>query len=92
MGVTGDEQALLEQTVADRPESGDVIPGLAGLRKIRFAFGGRGKRGGGRAVYYLMLADDTALMISAYAKNEREDLSPEQRKAILAMLKELKND
>jgi hypothetical protein len=38
-----------------------------------------------------MLSDDLAIMLTAYAKNERENLSPEQKKAILAALKELNN-
>jgi len=84
--------AKLEQSIATDPTSGDVIPGLGGLRKIRFGFGGRGKRGGGRAVYFLVVADDMAVMVFAYAKNEQEDLTTEQRKAALALIKEMTND
>lgn len=83
--------ATLEHAVASDPSSGDVIPGLQGLRKLRFAFGSRGKRGGGRAIYYLMIADDVAVMITAYAKSEREDLSADQKRTILSILKELKD-
>jgi hypothetical protein len=71
------------------PQAGDVIPGLMGLRKIRFALGNKGKRGGGRAVYFLMVSDDVAVMIFAYAKSAQEDLTTEQRKAALALLKEM---
>jgi hypothetical protein len=60
-----------------------------GLRKIRFALGNKGKRGGGRAVYFLMVSDDVAVMIFAYAKSAQEDLTAEQRKAALALLKEM---
>ncbi|WP_204252039.1 hypothetical protein [Phyllobacterium zundukense] len=60
-------------------------------KKVRFAMRDRGKRGGGRAIYYLMIADDLAIMLTAYAKNEQDDLSPDQKKAILAVLKELNN-
>ena len=91
MGVSEAEQISLEQAIAANPEAGDMIPGLEGLRKIRFAMRGRGKRGGGRAIYYLMLSDDLVLMITAYAKSEREDLAPDQKKAILALLREFKN-
>jgi hypothetical protein len=71
------------------PLSGDVIPGLEGLRKVRFALGGKGKRGGGRAIYYLLVADDVAIMIFAYSKADQEDLTPEQKKAAKALIKEL---
>jgi len=82
----------LEQAIAGDPTAGDVIPGLGGIRKLRFGIGSRGKRGGGRAIYFLMLTDDTAVMIFAYAKNEQEDLTTEQRKAALALVKELTDD
>lgn len=85
------EIAALEFAVAGDPLSGDVIPGLEGLRKLRFAMGNKGKRGGGRTIYYLMLADDLAVMITAYAKSERADLSPVQKRAVLQMIRELKN-
>jgi hypothetical protein len=62
---------------------------LRGIRKLRFAFGGRGKSGGGRVIYFLQLADDTALLLMAYAKNEKADLSSNDRKALLALVKEL---
>jgi hypothetical protein len=79
----------LETEIALNPQAGDVIPGLMGLRKIRFALGNKGKRGGGRAVYFLMVSEDVAVMIFAYAKSAQEDLTMEQRKAALALLKEM---
>jgi len=91
MGVSDLEQLTLESAIAENPEAGVLIPGLEGLRKIRFGIRGKGKRGGGRAIYYLMISDDAALMLAAYAKNEQEDLSHEQKKAILTLLKEMKN-
>ena len=33
--------------LAANPEAGDEIPGTGGVRKVRFAASGRGKRGGG---------------------------------------------
>jgi hypothetical protein len=64
-----DDIGEIERAIANNPFAGDVIPGLRGIRKLRFAIGSRGKRGGGRAVYFLMLAEDTAIMLFAYAKN-----------------------
>lgn len=87
--VSAGDVARLEQAIVLDPAVGDVIPGLSGIRKLRFGFGNQGKRGGGRAIYFLMLSDDAALMIFAYAKNEQEDLTAEQRKAALALIKEM---
>jgi hypothetical protein len=89
--VTAAEAAAIEAEIASEPEAGDVIQGLSGLRKLRFGFGGRSKRGGGRAVYFLMVADDTAALIFAYAKNEQTDLTEAQKKAAMQIMKELKD-
>jgi len=55
---TDDELAALQQTRLDNPLAGDLIPGARGLRKMRAALGGRGKRGGARVIYYLWSARD----------------------------------
>ena len=62
-------------------------PGLGGIRKLRFGLGRKGKRGGGRAIYFLMVSEDTAIMLFAYAKNEQEDLTTQQRKAALEIMR-----
>ncbi len=79
----------MENAIAQNPVVGDVIPVLGGVRKVRFGLGGRGKRGGGRAAYFLMLSEDAAIMLFAYEKSSQSDLSPEQRKAALQLIKEL---
>ena len=91
LGVTEAEVSALEQSIAFDPTAGAVIPGLGGVRKIRFGLSGRGKRGGGRAIYFLMMKDDTAVMLFAFAKNEQEDLTSDQRKAALALIKEFED-
>ncbi len=87
--ATDAELAALVREIAENPQAGDVIPGLGGLRKIRFAMGGKGKRGGGRAVYFLVLADDTVLMLFAYSKAAQEDLSPAQKRMLLKFVEEV---
>ncbi len=89
LGVAAGEQDVLERSIASDPTAGDVVRGLSGIRKLRFAFGGRGKSGGGRVIYFLQLADDTALLLTAYAKNEKADLSSDDRKALLTLVKEM---
>jgi hypothetical protein len=49
-----------------------------GLRKLRWSAKSHGKSGGIRIIYYRFLAHDTILLLFAYAKNERDDLTPEQ--------------
>ena len=54
LNVTDAELDALESNVATNPQAGDVIKGLKGVRKIRFAFGGKGKRGGGCCIYLVL--------------------------------------
>ncbi len=78
--------------MAATPLAGDVILGLQGIRKVRFGFGGRGKRGGGRAIYFLQVSDEIIVMLTAYAKNEQDDLTAKQKKQALSVRKEFENE
>jgi hypothetical protein len=86
-----DDQAmrLVEMSLIGAPEAHPVIRGLRGVRKARFALPGRGKSGGGRVIYYVAVRS-AIYMMTAYPKNERDDLSNDQRKAILAFIDGLK--
>ena len=64
----------IELTVIVDPLAGDLIPGARGLRKLRRPLAGRGKRGGARVIYYFVTAQDTILLLHAYAKNRASDL------------------
>jgi hypothetical protein len=77
-----DEYRQLQATLVDRPDAGPVIPGGGGLRKIRWRASGHGKRGGARIIYYWATAQDRILMLFIYAKNESDDLTPDQIKTL----------
>lgn len=93
-GMRFDESGMreIELMILAAPEAHPMIRGLRGVRKARFARPGRGKSGGGRAIYYLALGIDHLFMMTAYPKSERDDLSPDQRKAILAIVETIKGD
>ena len=61
-------------TLAKRPDTGKIIPGSGGVRKMRWAGSGRGKRGGLRVIYNWCVADDQIWMLLAYPKSEKDDL------------------
>jgi mRNA-degrading endonuclease RelE of RelBE toxin-antitoxin system len=82
--VPDDSYRLLEQLLGDRPEAGDLIPGGGGLRKIRWALPGKGKRGGLRVIYYFD-APDVVYMLLVYKKSKQSDLTSRQ----LGILKNL---
>ncbi len=92
IGASASDIAAVEGAIVANPIAGAVIPGLGGVRKIRFGIGSKGKRGGGRAIYFLALSQDAVLMLFAYAKNEQKDLTSDQRKAALAIIKGMNND
>jgi len=87
-----DDLAALQRTILDNPLAGDLIPGAYGLRKMRAAFGGRGKRGGARVIYYLWSARDCCYLVLAYAKSEQADLTPAQTKRLGALVQEVLRD
>ncbi len=76
-----------ESHLAAHPEAGDLICGTGGMRKIRWAGSGRGKRGGLRVIYYWWTAADRISMLLLYPKNERDDLSPAQVKLLRQIMK-----
>ena len=75
------EREELVAYMAFHPTAGDVIPGSGGVRKLRWGLEGRGKRGGGRVIYFYHDVDMPLYIFTAYAKNERENLDPPEMKA-----------
>ena len=72
--LSDEELAALQLSLAVNPEAGDVIKGSGGIRKLRWAGSGRGKRGGLRVIYYLRLQNGQIWLLTVYAKNVREDI------------------
>ena len=65
------------------------MPDTGGLRKVRFADARRdkGKRGGLRVIYYWWVAGLQIWLFTLYNKDDLSDLTPQQRKALKAMIK-----
>lgn len=73
------EVAALIDFLAWNPTAGDVIVGTGGVRKLRWALAGRGKSGGARVIYFHHDVGMPLFVLTAYAKNERADLSQAER-------------
>jgi hypothetical protein len=92
-GVLTEEQIHeIEVTLATTPEVGRTIAGTNGARKVRYALPGRGKSGGARVIYFAHLPCDTIYLLFVYAKNDRENLTPEQKKAARQLVQFLENE
>lgn len=79
---------LLQDALVADPECGDLIRGSGGLRKLRWAGSGRGKRGGGRIIYYWAVDAATILLLLVYAKNEMDDLTAQELKLLKRLVEE----
>lgn len=84
-----DEQDAIVDLIAYEPTCGDLIPGTGGLRKVRVRRGSSGKRGGARVIYYFYNAAFPVLLVALYAKNEKADLSANERKKFAALVGEI---
>ena len=71
-----------------RPEQGPVIRGSGGLRKVRWATTGAGKRGGLRVISYWAPGDQTFYMVYAYGKSEQGDLTAAQTRQLRRIVRE----
>ena len=86
--LTDEEYRQLQSALVLRPDLGALIPGSGGLRKMRWAVQGRGKRGGVRIIYYWAVSQDRILMLLMYAKSKQDDLTPSQLKVLRRIIEE----
>jgi mRNA-degrading endonuclease RelE of RelBE toxin-antitoxin system len=86
--LTDDDYRLLQHEVVARPDVGNIIRGSCGLRKVRWAATGRGKRGGIRVIYYWAVDREIILMLLIYGKNEQDDLTAEQLRVLKGLVEE----
>lgn len=73
--LSDEEYRGFQMAMVNRPNAGSVIVGSGGLRKVRWAIKGRGKRGSVRVIYYWAVAQGQLLMLLIYSKSERDDLT-----------------
>jgi hypothetical protein len=90
MGFDDAGMQKIESGIRAAPDAHPMVKGLKGARKARFARPGMGKRGGDRTIYYVAISPDRLFMMAAYPKNERDDLSQNQRRAIVRAIDSIK--
>ena len=82
----------MEASIVAAPDAAPVIRGTGGIRKLRWAAAGRGKRGGIRTVYFYYAGPDAIYLLTAYAKADREDLTPADAKALTRLVAAIKRE
>jgi hypothetical protein len=89
--LSDEDYTKLQWLLINHPDAGDLIVGGGGIRKLRWAIAGRGKRGGARVIYYWANARGEIFMLAIYAKNEKADLTDDElselKKKVEAWLK-----
>lgn len=80
IGVDGIEK--LAGYLIEHPDAGDVIPGSGGVRKLRWAAKGKGKRGGARIIYLYAVVAARIYLMRCYAKNVKTDLTADEKKQV----------
>jgi hypothetical protein len=73
-----EDYRLLQEELVKNPEVGKVIKNSGGIRKVSWGFRHKGKSGGLRVIYYLLISKDQIYMLYAYPKSEQENLTDEQ--------------
>ncbi len=82
----------MEAAIVANPSGAPLIRGTGGIRKLRWAGSGRGKRGGIRTIYFHHAGPEALYMLTAYAKADRDDLTPTDRKVLSRLVAAIKKE
>ncbi len=92
LGLTDDDLLMLQEELLNNPKKGNVIKGTGCLRKVRINYNGHGKRGGARVIYVDVEIKAKIHLINVYTKDEKDDLTESDKKAIVAIINILKEE
>lgn len=93
MGLADCDLTTLEDVLLADPKKGDVIEGTGGARKLRIRLSdNRGKSGGGRVIYLDVFEKEKLYFLFAYPKNVQENLTPDQKRVIAAMVEKIREE
>lgn len=94
LGLKDEDLAALQIAIMAAPQKPAVVAGTGGLRKIRFAQQGssRGKRDSYRIGYVFFPAYSIVLLVVIYGKNEKDDLSEADCRAIRHVIRLIEDE
>ena len=91
LGLTDTDLRRLQIELLADPKVGAVMQGTGGVRKMRFAFEHQGKSGSVRVIYIDFEVYEKIYLLTAYTKNEKDNLSKEERNEIRKLITVLEN-
>ena len=92
-GLLGDDELrAVKDDLLENPRAGDLIPGGGGVRKLRVAFAGRGKRGSGRAIYLYVAVKDRIYFLLPYPKSRLATLTEQQKRARRDLVRQIEEE
>ncbi len=77
--MADEELAEFKSYISRNPFAGQVIQGTGGVRKIRWASGGKGKSGGVRVIYFLVNKASQIILFDIYSKSEKDNITGAER-------------
>jgi hypothetical protein len=91
--LSDDALSDLQRELLNNPDTGSVIQGCGGLRKVRVADSkrGKGKRSGARVIYLHLEELDQIHLVTVYGKDQKDDLSAEDKKLYRQLVRALKD-
>ncbi len=92
IGLGEEELTKLQVLLLKDPESGPVMEGTGGIRKVRFPISNRGKSGSVRVCYTDFEEYEVTYLITAFSKNEKENLTNEEKNVLKKLVKSLKEE
>lgn len=87
--MSREEVARLIDWLALNPTNGDIVQGTNGVRKMRWAYGAKGKRSGLRVIYYFRDLNMPIYVIAIYKKGEKLNISEGEKQYIRWLVDEL---
>ncbi len=90
LGLSDEHLKELQETILLNPQVGSVIQGTGGLRKLRFALDNKGKSGSVRVLYVDLVVHDKVYLITAYQKNEKDNLNESEKAEVKKLITQLK--
>ena len=92
IGLGDEELRALQILLLKDPEAGPIMEGTGGIRKVRFPIQNRGKSGSVRVCYTDFSEYEVTYLITAFTKNEQENLTSEEKNVLKKLVKALKEE